>query len=68
MTKLIATGQFDMQGEYVPYAKGVEVLRFGDTLRTSFGHCIAVLDDYGNWVSPTMLQLGLKSIIKIEER
>ena len=66
--KTFAVGQFDTSGVYAPYTKPVELIRFGDTLRTEFGHCIAMLDEYGDWASPTMLQLGLKSIIKVVER
>ena len=66
--KTFAIGQYDTQGVYQAYVKPVELIQFGDTLRTDFGHCIAILDEYDDWVSPTMRELGLKSIIKIEER
>lgn len=65
-TKMQAVGQYDTSLNYAPYTSPVEVHRFGDTLRTEMGHCFAVLDEYGDWVSPTMLQLGLKSVIKVE--
>jgi len=61
-------GQYDTNGAYAPYHMGpIPVRRFGDTLRDSDGFVWAVLDEYGDWVSPTMLRLGLKSKIEVSE-
>ena len=63
-----AIGQFDTTGkDYQPYTKPITVSVFGDTLRDENGFVIAVKDSYGDWVSPTMQALGLKSIIKVIE-
>lgn len=66
-TKVLVVGQYDTDNKYAPYTQPFDAHRFGDTLRTDMGHCIAIKDDYGDWVSPTMLQLGLKSRIRVEE-
>jgi len=63
--RIFAIGQYDTEGDYQEYASSVELQRFGNTMRTDFGHCIAVLDECGDWVSPTLQQLGLKSVINI---
>lgn len=62
-------GQYDTEGNYRPYAAAVEVSRLGGALRDKeYGFVLAVKDGYGDWVSPTMLRLGLKSRIRTDAR
>lgn len=60
-------GQFDTQGGYFSFTEPREVVKFGDTLRSEDGFVEAVKDEYGDWVSPSMLKLGMKSKIKLKE-
>lgn len=63
----MAIGQYDTDGRYQPYTRPVEVSQLGNTLRDKEdGFVIAVKDQYGDWVSPSLLRLGIKSKIKIE--
>ena len=56
------TGQYDTSGNFGPFTKPIEVVQFGNTLRTpDDGMVWSVKDNYGDWVSPTMLRIGLKS-------
>lgn len=57
-------GQYDTDGKYLKYKKPIEVNQFGNTLVDKDGMCWAVKDEYGDWISPTMKKLGLKSKIK----
>ena len=59
-------GQFDTDGNYMPYASSMTCHVFGRTLRDDDGFVLAVKDKYGDWVSPTMKRLGLKSVIKVD--
>ena len=46
----------------------IEVVRFGNTIRDKLtGKVWAIQDPYGDWVDPTMLSMGLKSVIVVEE-
>lgn len=46
----------------------VDVVRFGNSLRDKVtGMHWAVKDEYGDWVSPTMRKMGVKSIILVED-
>ena len=62
-------GQYDTNGQnFAPYTAPREVVQLGNTLRDpSDGGVLAVKDEYGDWVSPTLKSLGLKSIIKVGE-
>lgn len=56
------TGQYDTSGVLSPFGKPVEVVQFGDTLRSpDDGMVWSIKDEYGDWVSPTMHRLGIKS-------
>lgn len=68
MSKLFAIGQWDTDRKLAPYLVDIRVYKAGDKLVTEDGFTVAVLDEYGDWVSPTMRDLGLKSVIQIEER
>lgn len=58
-------GQYDTDGNYLPFTEPQEVVQFGDTLRDKdTGFVEAVKDDYGDWVNPRMRALGLKVKIK----
>ena len=67
MSKYFAVGQYDTSGDYVPYIEHIRVYKAGDRMVTEDGIKFAVKDEYEDWVSPTMLELGLKSVIKIME-
>lgn len=60
-------GQYGTDGNYQAYTKKQTVYRFGNTLRDTDGIVVAVKDEYGDFVSPTMKRLGLKSKIETEE-
>lgn len=56
------TGYYDTKGKGpTPYAKPIEVVEFGKTLRDQDGCVWAIKDDYGDWVSPAMHRIGVKS-------
>ena len=59
-------GQYGTKGEYNPYVKPIEVTQFWDTLRDNEGMVWAVKDEYGDWVSPNLKRIGVKSIVKTE--
>lgn len=61
-----ALGQYDTSGDYIAYVAPQEVFLFGNTLRDEDGFVVAVKDDYGDWVSPTMHRLGIKSKLEID--
>jgi hypothetical protein len=65
MSKIFAVGQYDTSGTYAPYTAPIEVFRLGKSLRDSDGFTWAVLDDYDEWVSPTLRHMGLKSKVEI---
>ena len=60
-------GQYDTDGQYNAFVTPQDAVLFGSTLRDSDGFVVAVKDDYGDWVSPTLHRLGIKSKLKIEE-
>lgn len=60
--RFVITGQYDTSGNFGPFDVPIQVVQFGDTLRTpDDGIVWSVKDEYGDWVSPTMRSLGLKS-------
>ena len=64
--KIFAVGQYDTSGQYMPYVKPQACSRFGNhLLDVQDGFAVAVLDEYGDWVSPVMKALGLKSKIEV---
>lgn len=68
MSSLRITGQFDTQGRLVQFRTPVEVAQLGNTLRDKFdGNVWAVKDDYGDWVSPNLHRIGVKSKMQVEE-
>ncbi len=60
-------GQYSTDGELIKFVKPVLVVQFFDTLRDEDGMVWAVLDEYGDWVSPTMKEKGLKSMMELED-
>jgi hypothetical protein len=63
---MFAVGQYDTDGNYMPYKEPFRVYRFGESYRDEDGFPIAVLDEYSDWVAPRMRALGLKVKIKLE--
>ncbi|OGC95041.1 MAG: hypothetical protein A2W25_01420 [candidate division Zixibacteria bacterium RBG_16_53_22] len=59
-------GQYGTDGEYHAYTEPQDVYLFGNSLRDRDGFVLAVKDSYGDWVSPTLHRIGVKSKIKIE--
>lgn len=59
-------GQYDTSGKYIPYKEAQKCYRLGKSLCDEDGFVLAVMDEYGDWVSPSMHALGLKSRIKVE--
>ena len=59
-------GQYDTSGDYRAYTEPQEVFPFGHTLRDGDGFVVAVKDSYGDWVSPTLHKMGIKSKIEVE--
>jgi len=60
-------GQYSASGEFCAYTAPLEVFRFGDTLRDADGLLVAVIDEYGDWVSASMRRIALKSRMEIVE-
>ena len=59
-------GQYDTTGNYLAYTSPIEVVELGNTLRDKMdGFIWAIKDDYGDWVSPALHKIGVKSKIKI---
>lgn len=61
------TGQYSTLGDFLPFSEPREVYQFGNTLRDSDGFVVAMLDEYGDWVSANMRCLGLKSKMEVVE-
>lgn len=60
-------GQYDSNGELIAYVEPTVVTQFGNTLRDSDGFVVGIVDDYGDWVSPIMKRLGLKSKLEVDK-
>lgn len=60
-------GYFDTDGNYTPYREAFRGYPFGNSLRDEDGMCWAVSDQYGDWVNPHLIRLGIKSRIKVVE-
>lgn len=58
-------GCYDTDGKLVPYVAPVRGFIFGSSIRDEDGFALAVLDQYGDWVSPSMLRVGIKSKMEI---
>lgn len=60
--------QLDTDGNRLNFDfSNIEVARLGDTLRdTTTGYVWAIKDSYGDWVSPDMHSMGVKSVILVE--
>ena len=70
-TEMKITGQYSVGGEFQSFAEPVEVVQFGDTLRDADPYCgmvWAVKDEYGDWVSPGMKSMGLKSNMEVTDQ
>lgn len=68
MSRVLAVGQYDTDGKYQPYAKSLECVRFGNTLRDpDTGMVHAIQDQYGDWVDPLLMQLGRKSVVEVQD-
>lgn len=63
---LKALGQYDTEGQLIPYAEPVLLHRFGNTLRDEDGIVWAVLDEYSEWVSASLKKINIRSVIKVE--
>jgi len=50
----------DGKGPY-PYVRPIPVRALGNRLVDTDGTCWAVLDEYGDWVSPSMRSIGVKA-------
>ena len=61
------TGQLDTDGNPMPFTEEIEVTEFITSLRDKDGICWALKDEYGDWVSPTMYNMGVKSIMVVTE-
>lgn len=59
------TGQYSTDGELIPFVEPQEVTPFGNTLRDADGFVMAVRDDYGDWVSPSLHRVGVKSKMEV---
>ncbi|MDJ0712579.1 MAG: hypothetical protein QNJ14_19510 [Woeseiaceae bacterium] len=63
------TGQLDTEGNPISWTGPIDVVRFGNTLRNKeTGMVWAIQDEYGDWVSPGMHSLGLKSVMTVVEK
>ena len=61
------TGQISADGSVINFITPFEVVQFGDTLRDKFdGFTVAVKDEYGDWVSPTLRGIGVKATMILE--
>ena len=59
-------GQYDTSGNYNPYITPSEVVQIGDQLRQKDdGFVLGIMDNYGDWVSPNLMQFGLKSKLEV---
>lgn len=66
---LFIVGGLTTSGKPQANAKSYRVVEFGDVLRDPFlGSTCAVKDSYGDWVSPTLKSVGLKSKMMLEWR
>ena len=62
------TGQLDTDGNPISWAGPVDVVLFGNTLRDKeCGFVWAIKDHYGDWVSPGMHSIGVKSKMIVTE-
>lgn len=61
------TGQKQTNGEPITFTAPIEVVQFGDSLRDDTGMCWAIKDEYGDWVSPTLHKMGVKSVMVLTE-
>ena len=61
-------GCYNSEGVLVPYVAPVQGFIFGDSIRDEDGFALAVLDQYGDWVSPSMLRVGFKCKMKVTAR
>lgn len=61
-------GYYDTDGNYSAFREAIPVFRFGDSYRDKDGMAWAVKDEYGDWVNPNLIGIGVKSVIKIEQR
>lgn len=68
MTTLQVLGFYDTDGGYLKSATGpIDVTDVSGRLYDTDGMCWAVRDQYNDWVSPTMLNLGKKARIEVKE-
>lgn len=58
-------GQYSSSGELIPYVEPQEVTQFGNTLRDVDGLVLAIKDNYGDWVSPSLYRVGVKSKMEV---
>jgi len=66
--KMRVHGQFDEDGEFHPYMQPWDGVIFGGTIRDPFdGQVLAIKDEYGEWVSPTMRSVGIRRRLKVSE-
>lgn len=59
-------GQYDSNGVFCAFVTPLVVYVYGNYLRDIDGFVVAVKDSYGDFVSPRLLQHGVKSKFEIE--
>jgi len=66
-TETYVLGFYDTDGNYSPFREPFRGYPFGNSIRDEDGMSWAVLDQYGDYVNPRLLPLGIKSRIKVVE-
>lgn len=62
------TGYYDTDGRGpFPFKLPIPVSQLGNRLIDCDGTCWAVKDDYSDWVSPTLHQIGVKAKQHVEQ-
>ena len=65
--RVVVEGQYDTAGQYMKFVTPQVGFVFGRSIRDEDGFSLAIKDDYGDWVSPTMFRLGLKCKLEVKE-
>lgn len=67
-TTHIVKGYYETNGNGpYPYKEPINTVIHGNSLRDADGFAWAVKDEYGDFVSPSMLRMGIKAKIEVEE-
>lgn len=67
LPEVYVLGFFDTNGSYSPFREPLRGYPFGSSIRDEDGMSWAVADQYGDWVNPNLIRLGIKSRIKVVE-